>query len=405
MCERKRSEITKRIDDEDTTTTLYIMTMMTPTLENENLVQWNYSTSTGKKTTPSGIATSRTKYASAQSIENEQGSFGKSVPCVSLRSRFAAEFNSRTKSPRSPLGELKLNSQENTPKQTLKRHNRTPTTQTKENVATPSKSKEETLHKTLDWVKECAMWTNPARSCLAFSSGFLTLLTWHYTNTGVIHFRPFSSLSYCGLIMLAVNFFGSIFFKNYTPRPVFSQQGVQSVAKQIEDVVLSSTPAINRAFSGRDAAVTLQLAFSMWTMITLNKMMPFSLICLIGYCALFTIPLVYKNFECEIARHIALGKKLGMNVWNSVNMDRKYKLTTVGGILGMLWLVCAIHTKITSLFVAVIVFKCFLNPAEVEKITNVAAPMTQKVKKKAKRLSMGMRDAMGLGQLVSPKSN
>ena len=86
-------------------------------------------------------------------------------------------------------------------------------------------------------------------------------------------------------------------------------------------------------------------------------------------------------------------------------MDRKYKLTAVGGILGMLWLVCAIHTKITSLFVAVIVFKCFLNPAEVEKITNVAAPMTQKVKKKAKRLSMGMRDAMGLGQLVSPKSN
>ncbi len=57
----------------------------------------------------------------------------------------------------------------------------------------------------------------------------------------------------------------------------------------------------------------------------------------------------------------------------------RYKLGVVGSVLSTLWFVCAIHTKITSLFVAVIAFKCFLNPTEVQSITDVAAPMTQKV--------------------------
>ena len=85
---------------------------------------------------------------------------------------------------------------------------------------------------------------------------------------------------------------------------------------------------------------------------------------------------------------------------------KRYKLGAVGSVLSMVWFVCETHTKITSLFVAVIAFRCFLNPTEVQTITDVAAPMTQKVKRKAKRISMGaseiLRDGMGLRQLVSP---
>ena len=56
---------------------------------------------------PSGIAKSRVKYATMESnVENKNAvSAAKpGVPCVSLRSRFASEF----KSPRSPLGEIKV---------------------------------------------------------------------------------------------------------------------------------------------------------------------------------------------------------------------------------------------------------------------------------------------------------
>ena len=71
---------------------------------------------------PSGLATSRTSYA-LNSVEKESNgllmSSGKnaakgaaSVPCVSLRSRFAAEFKSKANTPkspvRSPLGEIKV---------------------------------------------------------------------------------------------------------------------------------------------------------------------------------------------------------------------------------------------------------------------------------------------------------
>ena len=270
--------------------------------------------------------------------------------------------------------------------------------------STPSKAKEEALQKSFEWLKECAMWTNPARSCLAFSAGFLSLLTWHYTESGVIDYRPFSSLSYCGLLMLAYNFFGAIFLQDFTPRPVVSRTQARNIMKHAQGILLASIPAVNRAFSGRDASLTLKLALSMWAMITLNKVMSFSLICLLGHCAAFTLPLVFKNFQTEIDRNVTLAKKLGLNVWNSVELDRKYKLALVGGSLGMLWFLCAIHTKITSLFVFAVVFKCFLKDSEVEKFTNVAAPMTEKIHKKAKRISMGASEilTMGLGQLVSP---
>jgi hypothetical protein len=362
---------------------------------------------------PSGLATSRTNYA-LSSVEKEAGlmSAGKnannaSVPCVSLRSRFAAEFktNSATKnakSPvRSPLGEIKLNNQDTTPRRTPKRSLASPMRSV---GTTPSKAKEETLQKSLEWVKECAMWTNPARSCLVFSTGFLSLLTWHYTESGVIDYRPFSSLSYCGLFMLAYNFFGAILLQDFSPRPVVPQAQARNIMRQAQGILLASIPAVNRAFSGRDTSLTLKLALSMWAMITLNKVMNLSVILLLGHCAAFTLPLLLKNFETDIDRNVSLAKKLGLNAWNSVELDRKYKLALVGGGLGTLWLLCAIHTKITSLFLAVVVFKCFLSQAEVEKITNVAAPMTEKIHKKAKRISMGTREilTMGLGQLVSP---
>ena len=90
---------------------------------------------------------------------------------------------------------------------------------------TPSKAKEgcDTLARAGAFARDCAVWSHPARSCLVFSSGFLGLLTWHYAETGIIDFRPSVSLAYCGLGMLAVNFFGSIFFENYVPKPVVTR--------------------------------------------------------------------------------------------------------------------------------------------------------------------------------------
>ena len=52
----------------------------------------------------SGIAKSRVKYATMESNMENNNAAKPGVPCVSLRSRFASEF----KSPRSPLGEIKV---------------------------------------------------------------------------------------------------------------------------------------------------------------------------------------------------------------------------------------------------------------------------------------------------------
>ena len=46
----------------------------------------------------------------------------------------------------------------------------------------------------------------------------LSLLTWHYTDTGIVAFKPLVSLAYCGLMMLALNFFGAVLFQNFTPK-------------------------------------------------------------------------------------------------------------------------------------------------------------------------------------------
>ncbi|UPR03235.1 reticulon-like protein [Chloropicon primus] len=371
---------------------------------------------------PSGIATSRVKYATNRNnnndvYENENENvlchaktkanamtMNSTVPCVSLRSRFASEFKSP---PRSPLGEIKEG-------RTSRRETPMRGTPKKNGIGspfvdgTPSKAKEggDTLAKAFEYAKDCAMWNTPAKSCLAFTSGFLVLLTWHYAQTGIISFRPSVSAAYCGLSMLAVNFFGGIFIRGYDPKPVMTRGQVKSFTKTLESALLSLVPRVNRAFSGSSATATLQIAFSMWTLITLSKFMSLSLICLVGHCAAFTLPLLYKSFEEDIRRNLVIGKKLALGMWNGIHLDRKYKLTTVGAALGYLWFLVDVHTKMVSLFLAVIAFKCFLLPDEVETITSVAAPMTTRVSRKARRISMGasqiMRDTMSLAQLVSP---
>ena len=273
---------------------------------------------------------------------------------------------------------------------------------------TPSKAKEgcDTLARAGAFARDCAVWSHPARSCLVFSSGFLGLLTWHYAETGIIDFRPSVSLAYCGLGMLAVNFFGSIFFENYVPKPVVTRGLVERAARTAEGVALSLVPGLNRAFSGASGTATLQVAFALWTLITASKFMSLSLIALVAHCAAFTLPLLYKRFERDLKRNAVIAKKLALSAWNGVNLDRKYKLSAVGLGLGFLWVLCDAHTKIVSLFIAVIAFKCFLLPNEVETITSVAAPMTTRVSRKARRISMGagemLRDGLGLKQLVSP---
>ena len=347
------------------------------------------------------------------------------VPRASLRSRFAADFKSpKNAAPnaRSPLGELKTNvkhfEKSVTPKsEGMKSKKTTSNTNTPVGrkvaapaaieIETPAKVEEDVLQSTFDFVKDCAMWTNPARSSLAFSLGFLSLLTWHYVESGLVEFRPLTSLAYCGLIMLAGNFFGAIFFKSFTPKPMISEAQAERVSNVIRSILVSGAPALNGAFSGTDASRTLQAAFSMWTLITLNQFMSLSLICLLGHCALFTMPLLFKNFEGEFRKKANVAKVVLRNSWNGVNMERKYKLGLIGSVLGMLWVLCSLHTKITSLFVAVIAFRCFLKPSEVQSITNAAAPMTERVQRKAKRISMGaseiLRDSIGLRSvLLSP---
>ena len=68
-----------------------------PAVETMTMLDQTYSSS-------SGIAKSRVKYATMESNMENNNAAKPGVPCVSLRSRFASEF----KSPRSPLGEIKV---------------------------------------------------------------------------------------------------------------------------------------------------------------------------------------------------------------------------------------------------------------------------------------------------------
>ena len=73
------------------------------------MLDQTYSSSSFENAPRSGIAKSRVKYATMESnnVENNNALASAAkpgVPCVSLRSRFASEF----KSPRSPLGEIKV---------------------------------------------------------------------------------------------------------------------------------------------------------------------------------------------------------------------------------------------------------------------------------------------------------
>lgn len=334
--------------------------------------------------------------------ENESATktMGKGVPCVSLRTRFAEEY----KSPRSPLGEIKLNGNERS-SVTPKRKSIGLTTPSVEGTPSKTARTDAVASAYASW-RDATLWTTPARSCLIFSSVFLALLTWHYTETGVIDFRPSVSLAYCGLAMLAVNFFGAIFFQNYESKPVVTRAQVERLARTAESLAVSTVPRLNAALSGASAASTLQVAFSLWTLITLSKFMTLSLICLVAHCASFTLPLLYKSFEREVQQNLDLGKRAAVALWDNVNLDRKYKLGGVGVALGCLWVLFDAHTKVVSLFVAVIAFKCFLTSSECETIASVAAPVTTRVSRKAKRISMGageiLRETIGLRQLVSP---
>ena len=195
----------------------------------------------------------------------------------------------------------------------------------------------------------------------------------------------------------------SLFFLS---KPVVTRAQVERLARTAESLAVSTVPRLNAALSGASAASTLQVAFSLWTLITLSKFMTLSLICLVAHCASFTLPLLYKSFEREVQQNLDLGKRAAVALWDNVNLDRKYKLGGVGVALGCLWVLFDAHTKVVSLFVAVIAFKCFLTSSECETIASVAAPVTTRVSRKAKRISMGageiLRETIGLRQLVSP---
>ena len=77
-----------------------------PAVETMTMLDQTHSSSSSFENAPrSGIAKSRVKYANMESNNVENNNAAKQgVPCVSLRSRFASEF----KSPRSPLGEIKV---------------------------------------------------------------------------------------------------------------------------------------------------------------------------------------------------------------------------------------------------------------------------------------------------------
>ena len=250
---------------------------------------------------------------------------------------------------------------------------------------TPSKTKEVTI----DWnaVSDCALWTNPARSAIVFGAGLMALLTWVYIDRGSIEFRPFSFLAYSGLFMLSANFFGSIFIPNFKPFSLFSSGRLRSMSRKVEGVLISLAPSLNRILSGANPILTLQSSLAMWAVISLNAMMRCSTMCLLAHFAFFSLPLLYKRFEDDIMANVNRGVRQAGDVWENIELDRKYKLGIVGVNLGAVWWVCPIHTKITSLFVSCIIFKCFMKPAEISKLMQFAAPVGDTVSKKARRIS------------------
>lgn len=254
-----------------------------------------------------------------------------------------------------------------------------------------------------NFVWNCITWTNPARSLLAFGFGLLTLLTWAYVESGAIRCSPLTTLAYSGMFMLAFNFLGKIIFPNFTPKTITTEKQLRSAFKIFESTCIALVPAVNKMLRGDDSKVTLQVAGSLWLLISLGKYMNLSTICLTCFCSAFIFPPLYSIFQESFRGNTHLLFLFMSKMWNGIGMDRRIKLALVGLCLSTLWMYCAAHTKIALLFVASIAFKCFLNPEELYKIAEVAAPVTKSVRRKAERISMSASEIMK--HLRSPQKN
>ena len=403
---------------------------------------------------------------------------GKAVPNVSLRSRFAAEFKSPTKAARSslgsmspqggvrsPLGEINANRQNAgdvaidqpaavvaatpsfaTPvKQEPAMEEDVMMRDADGGAATSPNQESSVLPFSSAAAMEYAMWTNPARSGVAFGFGFLAILTWIYIDSGAIAFKPAIAVAYSGLGLLAINFFcngelprrhtcattlattlhppypraaaknmggrpqtrkgwgkdrsqrtdthslSAVFVPNYKPKQLIGRAQIAAAFRGAEAFASACVPAANAAFAGVDAPTTLRVACALWALVAMNSVMTMPAVCMATFLGFFSLPFSYAAFQSDIQAAMRTGRALAVGAWDAVRLDRKHKVAAVVAAFAALWLFCGLHTKAISLFVALVALKGVLNPHEIARISDIAGPVSLEIQRKAVHESLRIR--------------
>ena len=236
------------------------------------------------------------------------------------------------------------------------------------------------------------LYRNPAFSFLAIIGGSFAFTTARYVISGPHELTFLSAISYLLLLELAINSGRTIFAANPT-------SGTWTGTTIVSRAVTAATKAIDFMASlhdnyllAQDPKLSLKVGGSLWALAVVGRYLSaWTMFGLAGVIA-FTVPyLVHNNWEIVSALYCQYSN-LAVQRYHALGLTRKQRAGAALSLLFCVWMRSSWTTRFIGMFVAAMVVRCNLKPAEVEAIREHAAPLTLSVKKRAARFSLAATD-------------
>ncbi|KAK2078111.1 hypothetical protein QBZ16_003979 [Prototheca wickerhamii] len=255
-----------------------------------------------------------------------------------------------------------------------------------------------------DIMRDLLLYDNPMLSGLVAVLGLAVLALGHYLLSGSHGWRLVPTLSHAALCVVAFNMFRGLLVRGWTSDAAGS--GAASAAAELAAAAVCGAAGLYDAYlASPDAAVSLRSVLALWGLARLGGVVGLWTTLSILFVGAFTVPVALATFEAQISELRAL---IGGSVqarWSALGLTRRQKgLALVLSVAG-LWSLVSWPTRLTAVLAGALAIRANLRPTEVEAIMSHAAPYTQSVQKRARRLSIAAAGfaSSRLGRHVKPR--
>ena len=201
-----------------------------------------------------------------------------------------------------------------------------------------------------------------------------------------------SGLCYLVLARMGYLLGASLFSSNPTSRKLKGSKSMEAIEEMMKQGV-SFIGDVHDSFIAADSPSTcLYVCGCLWLLSQLGKVFSIGSICIGIFLTLFSIPYAYYSQKDALSPHVREVWNGAVSRWKSLGINRRQQNVLALALLSFAWMWTSWSNRIIGLLMALMAIRRNLTPQELTIIREQAAPLTQSVKKSARRFSMAATD-------------